>query len=290
MMWKGRAGAGEERRPPFVSSLSPGDEWTTQHSLITGCPAISSLTVHRLSQLARWIHRQIPGRLLVRAGGEGCGRRHSGPTGGAHRTSTCRERTAVSTALGAGTWIAWTLSHRISAEFGCRFTKVGMIIYLSNTEPLTPCQQDGVWGHDARLDEPSHSSGAGSWYLPRSYKPRQGREGGQWGLRKRPWRGDSRGHPQDRRHWANGSGDIQSQEENIHLGPRGVQQAHQNPSPHWLQLKLWGKCRKQLPKDSESKHKQIDPRERAKPADMTSTKVRSYFLFRFFFFSPSYFL
>lgn len=46
------------------------------------------------------------------------------------------------------------VSHRISAEFGCRFTKVGTIIYLRNTEPLTPCQQDGVWGHNAGLDEP----------------------------------------------------------------------------------------------------------------------------------------
>lgn len=29
---------------------------------------------------------------------------------------------------------------------------------MRNMEPLTPCQQDGVWGHDAGLDEPLGSS------------------------------------------------------------------------------------------------------------------------------------
>ena len=49
------------------------------------------------------------------------------------------------------------LSHRIFAELDCRFTKVRMIIYLRNTEPLTAYQQDGVWGHDAWWDEPRGS-------------------------------------------------------------------------------------------------------------------------------------
>lgn len=160
-----------------------------------------------------------------------------------------------------------------------------MIIYLSNTEPLTPCQQDGVWGHDARLDEPSHSveREADTCQEATSRDKKEGK-GGSGGLRKRPGEDTA---VDTRRTGGTGPtevGTFKAQEENTHLGPRGVSKPSEPLAP-LITTKTLGKM-KATPEDSESKHKQIDPRERQKPADMTSTKVRSYFLFRFFFFFP----